>query len=86
MAKANRYQEIINHFLNRNEYALKYITAEHNRETSNSRTNAPLVIQRFIDDLFFALYFIIPIKKTGIEQAQNIKTQCLKNQYYQYIH
>ena len=38
------------------------------------------------NDLVFALYFIIPIKKTGIEQAQNIKTQCLKNQYYQYIH
>ena len=44
------------------------------------------VIKDYIDDLVFALYFIIPIKKTGIEQAQNIKTQCLKNQYYQYIH
>ena len=44
------------------------------------------VIKDYIDDLVFALYFIIPIKKIGIEQAQNIKTQCLKNQYYQYIH
>ena len=44
------------------------------------------VIKDYIDDLVFTLYFIIPIKKIGIEQAQNIKTQCLKNQYYQYIH
>ncbi len=57
---------------------LKYIAAIDKQEQAS--------IKDYIDDLVFALYFNIPIKKIGIQEASNIKTQCLKNQYYQYIH
>ena len=36
----------------------------------------------YIDDLVFALYFNVTIDKLGLDEAQNIKDKCKKNQFY----
>ena len=43
------------------------------------------IIKDYIDDLVFALYFNIPLKKLGTNRAKNIKTICAKNSYYKLV-
>ncbi|MCK4627677.1 MAG: hypothetical protein KAT56_01670 [Sedimentisphaerales bacterium] len=42
-------------------------------------------LKDYIDDLVFALYFNVPVKKVGISLAVRIKEMCLKNEFYGYI-
>lgn len=39
-------------------------------------------LKDYIDDLVFALYFNVHIDKLGLDEAQNIKDKCKKNQFY----
>ena len=39
-------------------------------------------LKDYIDDLVFALYFNVTIDKLGLDEAQNIKDKCKKNQFY----
>jgi len=39
-------------------------------------------LKDYINDLFFALYFNVPIKETGINQAEKIKKMCIENKFY----
>lgn len=39
-------------------------------------------IKDYIDDLVFALYFNVPIKKVGIDKAKEIKKECEKSKFY----
>ena len=39
-------------------------------------------LKDYIDDLVFALYFNGTIDKLGLDEAQNIKDKCKKNQFY----
>lgn len=63
---------------------------EKNREISLSHLKSLPVIdldkqkklKDYIDDLVFALYFKIPIKKIGISHSDKIKTKCKKNRFY----
>ena len=86
--KINSKTELIKDLIDKtyNQKPLQEISLHDLKYTPAIDKQEQAVIKDYIDDLVFALYFIIPIKKIGIEQAQNIKTQCLKNQYYQYIH
>jgi hypothetical protein len=42
-------------------------------------------LKDYIDDLVFALYFNIPVKKIGLDAASQIKELCRKNEFYDYI-
>ena len=42
-------------------------------------------IKNYVDDLIFALYFNVPLKKIGFQIANKIKTECSKNQNYNII-
>ena len=42
-------------------------------------------LKNYIDDLVFALYFNIPVKKVGIRLASQIKGLCHQNEFYDYI-
>ncbi len=42
-------------------------------------------INDYINDLVFALYFKIPLKKIGLGKTEEIKTKCSKNAYYKLI-
>ncbi|MBA7715008.1 hypothetical protein ES703_124045 [subsurface metagenome] len=42
-------------------------------------------LKDYIDDLVFALYFNIPVKKVGIRLASQIKGLCHQNEFYDYI-
>ena len=42
-------------------------------------------LKDYIDDLVFALYFDVPIKKVGLKEAGQIKELCRKNEFYDYI-
>lgn len=42
-------------------------------------------IKNYLDDLVFALYFGIPIKNIGLDEAENVKNLCLQNEFYRYI-
>ena len=42
-------------------------------------------LKDYIDDLVFALYFNIPVKKIGLNLASQIKELCRKNKFYDYI-
>lgn len=42
-------------------------------------------LKDYIDDLVFALYFNVPIKKIGLNHAIQIKDLCRKNEFYDYI-
>ncbi len=44
------------------------------------------VIKDYIDDLVFCLYFNLPIKNIGLNEAKNIKNLCIKNESYNYIY
>jgi hypothetical protein len=39
-------------------------------------------IKAYIDDLVFALYFNVPIRKLGLENASGIHATCEKNEFY----
>jgi len=39
-------------------------------------------LKDYVDDLIFALYFNVPIKKIGFEKAESIKVECAKNKFY----
>jgi len=39
-------------------------------------------LKDYIDNLVFALYFNVTIDKLGLDEAQNIKDKCKKNQFY----
>lgn len=39
-------------------------------------------IKDYIDDLVFALYFNVPVKKVGLGKAREIKQECEKNKFY----
>jgi hypothetical protein len=43
-------------------------------------------LKNYIDDLVFALYFNIKLESLGLNKAEKIKTECLKNPYYKLIH
>lgn len=43
------------------------------------------LLKDYIDDLVFALYFNIPIKKVGINHATQIKELCRQKEFYNYI-
>lgn len=42
-------------------------------------------IKDYIDDIVFALYFKIPIRKVGLSEASKIKVECRENKFYQLI-
>lgn len=42
-------------------------------------------LKDYIDDLVFALYFNVPVKKVGISLASQIKELCRQNEFYDYI-
>jgi hypothetical protein len=42
-------------------------------------------LKDYIDDLVFALYFSIPVKKIGLNLASQIKELCRQNGFYDYI-
>ncbi|MDD5458813.1 MAG: Eco57I restriction-modification methylase domain-containing protein [Phycisphaerae bacterium] len=42
-------------------------------------------LKNYIDDLVFALYFNVPVKKVGLSNASQIKDLCRKNEFYDYI-
>jgi hypothetical protein len=42
-------------------------------------------LKDYIDDLVFALYFNVPVKKIGINLASQIKELCRQNKFYDYI-
>ena len=42
-------------------------------------------LKDYIDDLVFALYFNVPVKKVGISLATQIKELCRQNEFYDYI-
>ncbi len=42
-------------------------------------------LKDYIDDLVFALYFDVPVKKIGFNQAGQIKQLCRQNKFYDYI-
>lgn len=56
---------------------LKYMPAIDKKEQAT--------MKNYIDDLVFALYFDISFEKIGLQKAANIKEQCEKNKFYQYI-
>ena len=42
-------------------------------------------LKDYIDDLVFALYFNVPVKKIGFNQAGRIKELCRQNEFFDYI-
>jgi len=42
-------------------------------------------LKNYIDDLVFALYFNVPAKKVGFNQADQIEELCRQNKFYDYI-
>jgi hypothetical protein len=42
-------------------------------------------IRYYIDDLIFALYFNVPLRKIGLKYAKLIKMQCQNNKFYKII-
>jgi hypothetical protein len=42
-------------------------------------------LKDYIDDLVFALYFNVPIKKVGLNRAEEIKVLCKENKFYKVI-
>jgi len=42
-------------------------------------------LKRYIDDLLFALYFDIPLKKIGFNRRDEIREKCKKNRYYKLL-
>jgi hypothetical protein len=42
-------------------------------------------LKDYIDDLVFALYFNVPVKKIGFNLADQIKELCRQNEFYDYI-
>ena len=42
-------------------------------------------IKNYVDDLIFALYFNVPLKKVGFDIADKIKSQCSENQNYSIV-
>jgi hypothetical protein len=42
-------------------------------------------LKDYIDDLVFALYFNIPVKKIGLNLASQIKELCRQNEFYDYV-
>ncbi len=42
-------------------------------------------LKDYIDDLVFALYFNVPVKKVGISLASQIKGLCRQNEFYTHI-
>ena len=42
-------------------------------------------IKEYVDDLVFALYFNVPVKKVGLNKAKEIKKLCEKNKFYKII-
>jgi hypothetical protein len=42
-------------------------------------------LKDYIDDLVFALYFNVPVKKIGFDLADQIKELCRQNEFYDYI-
>jgi len=42
-------------------------------------------LKDYIDDLVFALYFNIPVKKVDLSLASQIKALCRQNEFYDYI-
>jgi hypothetical protein len=42
-------------------------------------------IKDYIDDLVFALYFNVPVKKVGLNKAKEIKGLCNKNKFYKVV-
>jgi len=42
-------------------------------------------IKDYIDDLVFALYFNVPVKKVGLSKAREIKKECEKNKFYKLV-
>jgi hypothetical protein len=42
-------------------------------------------LKDYIDDMVFALYFNVPVKKVGMNQAIQIKELCRQNEFYDYI-
>ncbi len=42
-------------------------------------------LKDYIDDLVFALYFNVPVKKIGFNQAGQIKKLCHQDKFYRYI-
>jgi hypothetical protein len=42
-------------------------------------------LKDYIDDLVFALYFNVPVKKVGINLASQIKELCRQNEFYDYM-
>lgn len=42
-------------------------------------------LKDYIDDLVFALYFNVPVKKIGLNRAKEIKKECEKNKFYKLV-
>ena len=42
-------------------------------------------LKDYIDDLVFALYFNVSVKKVGISLSKQIKGLCHKTEFYDYI-
>ena len=42
-------------------------------------------LKDYIDDLVFALYFNVPVKRVGFNQASQIKKLCRQSKFYDYI-
>ncbi|MFA6175431.1 MAG: N-6 DNA methylase [Phycisphaerae bacterium] len=42
-------------------------------------------LKDYIDDMVFALYFNVPVKKIGFDLADQIKELCCRNEFYDYI-
>ncbi len=42
-------------------------------------------LKNYIDDLVFALYFNIPIKKVGLGEAKKIKSECEESKFYKVV-
>jgi hypothetical protein len=74
------------------EFGIEALNLEKHRISLSELRNMQVIdfkkqatLKNYIDDLVFALYFDIPLKKVSLEKAHEIRHACSKSKYYQLL-